>query len=146
MNWTAQEPNEEDQGKSTSRWQDKTGWGWGPDCPWQCCVSPTVKLRWNQKEHGNNYIRLFYLKTMKYPDPHGCYCCGWREAESIKAGVGHCCDHSYDFRKLCFDDLQVDRMYLAQTLFCDQVIECSGGGHPNWTAKVRTPVNFVVYY
>ncbi|XP_073898116.1 alpha-fetoprotein-like isoform X5 [Castor canadensis] len=48
--------------------------------------------------------------------------CRRHEAEPINAGVGHCCDHSYAFRKPCFDDLQVDGAYLSPSLSCDQVI------------------------
>ncbi|XP_029785496.1 LOW QUALITY PROTEIN: alpha-fetoprotein-like [Suricata suricatta] len=48
--------------------------------------------------------------------------CRRHEAEPINAGVGHCCDDSYAFRKPCFDDLQVDGTYISPPLSCDQVI------------------------
>ncbi|XP_032187933.1 alpha-fetoprotein-like isoform X1 [Mustela erminea] len=48
--------------------------------------------------------------------------CRRHEAEPINAGVGRCCDDSYAFRKLCFDDLQVDGTYISPPLSCDQVI------------------------
>ncbi|XP_019684937.3 alpha-fetoprotein-like isoform X3 [Felis catus] len=48
--------------------------------------------------------------------------CRRHEAEPINAGVGHCCEDSYAFRKPCFDDLQVDRTYISPPLSCDQVI------------------------
>ncbi|XP_068398077.1 alpha-fetoprotein-like [Eschrichtius robustus] len=44
------------------------------------------------------------------------------EAEPINAGVGHCCDDSYAFRKPCFDDLQEDATYISPHLSCDQVV------------------------
>ncbi|XP_027456497.1 alpha-fetoprotein-like isoform X2 [Zalophus californianus] len=44
------------------------------------------------------------------------------EAEPIDAGVGHCCDASYAFRKPCFDDLQDNGTYISPPLSCDQVI------------------------
>lgn len=40
----------------------------------------------------------------------------------VNAGVGHCCDDSYAFRKPCFDDLQVDSTYISLPLSCDQAI------------------------
>ncbi|XP_036708001.1 alpha-fetoprotein-like isoform X5 [Balaenoptera musculus] len=48
--------------------------------------------------------------------------CRRHEAEPINAGVGHCCDDSYAFRKPCFDDLQVDATYISPHLSCDQVV------------------------
>ncbi|XP_054447506.1 alpha-fetoprotein-like isoform X2 [Pteronotus mesoamericanus] len=48
--------------------------------------------------------------------------CRRHEAQPINAGVGHCCDDSYAFRKLCFDDLQVDGTYIPPLLSCDQVM------------------------
>lgn len=48
--------------------------------------------------------------------------CRRHEAEPINAGVGHCCDDSYAFRKPCFDDLQVDGTYISPHLSCDQVV------------------------
>ncbi|KAM5339583.1 LOW QUALITY PROTEIN: alpha-fetoprotein-like [Glossophaga mutica] len=48
--------------------------------------------------------------------------CRRHEAQPVNAGVGHCCDDSYAFRKLCFDDLQVDGTYISPPLSCDQVI------------------------
>ncbi|XP_006143040.1 alpha-fetoprotein [Tupaia chinensis] len=48
--------------------------------------------------------------------------CRRHEAEPINAGVGHCCNGSYAFRKPCFDDLQVDGTYVSPSLSCDQVI------------------------
>ncbi|KAF3825117.1 hypothetical protein GH733_005751 [Mirounga leonina] len=48
--------------------------------------------------------------------------CRRHEAEPINAGVGHCCDASYAFRKPCFDDLQVNGTYISPPLSCDQVI------------------------
>ncbi|XP_057584032.1 alpha-fetoprotein-like [Hippopotamus amphibius kiboko] len=48
--------------------------------------------------------------------------CRRHEAEPINAGVGHCCDDSYAFRKPCFDDLQVDGTYMSPPLSCDQVL------------------------
>ncbi|XP_024433745.2 alpha-fetoprotein-like isoform X2 [Desmodus rotundus] len=48
--------------------------------------------------------------------------CRRHEAQPVNAGVGHCCDDSYAFRKLCFDDLQVDDTYISPPLSCDQVI------------------------
>ncbi|XP_015360762.1 alpha-fetoprotein-like isoform X2 [Marmota marmota marmota] len=52
--------------------------------------------------------------------------CRRHEVEPINAGVGHCCDNSYAFRKPCFDDLQVDRTYVSPFLPCDQVIILKG--------------------
>ena len=48
--------------------------------------------------------------------------CRRHETEPINAGVGHCCDDSYAFRKPCFDDLQVDGTYISPPLSCDKVI------------------------
>ncbi|KAM7154379.1 alpha-fetoprotein-like isoform 2-T2 [Molossus nigricans] len=48
--------------------------------------------------------------------------CRRHDTQPINAGVGHCCDDSYAFRKLCFDDLQVDGTYISLPLSCDQVI------------------------
>ncbi|XP_040481296.1 alpha-fetoprotein-like [Ursus maritimus] len=47
--------------------------------------------------------------------------CRRHEAEAINAGVGHCCDDSYAFRKPCFDDLQGDGTYISPPLSCDQI-------------------------
>nr|XP_008265980.1 alpha-fetoprotein isoform X1 [Oryctolagus cuniculus] len=48
--------------------------------------------------------------------------CRRHAAEPINAAVGHCCDDSYAFRKPCFDDLQIDRTYVAPSLSCHQII------------------------
>ncbi|KAK2493134.1 hypothetical protein MC885_009078, partial [Smutsia gigantea] len=48
--------------------------------------------------------------------------CRRHEAEPINAGVGHCCDNSYAFRKPCFDDLIVDGTYVSPHSSCDQGI------------------------
>ncbi|XP_046512717.1 alpha-fetoprotein-like isoform X2 [Equus quagga] len=48
--------------------------------------------------------------------------CRRHEAKPINAGVGHCCDDSYAFRKPCFDDLQIDETYISPPLSCGQVI------------------------
>lgn len=48
--------------------------------------------------------------------------CRRHETQPINAGVGHCCDDSYAFRKLCFDDMQVDGTYISPHLSCDQII------------------------
>ncbi|XP_036192013.1 alpha-fetoprotein-like [Myotis myotis] len=48
--------------------------------------------------------------------------CRRHETQPINAGVGHCCDDSYAFRKLCFDDLHIDGTYISPLLSCDQII------------------------
>ncbi|XP_007953683.1 alpha-fetoprotein-like [Orycteropus afer afer] len=48
--------------------------------------------------------------------------CRRHETEPINAGVGHCCNDSYAFRKPCFDDLPVDGTYVSPSLSCDKVI------------------------
>ncbi|XP_051026665.1 LOW QUALITY PROTEIN: alpha-fetoprotein-like [Acomys russatus] len=48
--------------------------------------------------------------------------CRRHEAKPVNGGVGHCCDSSYAFRKLCFDDLQADGTYVSPPSSCDQVI------------------------
>ncbi|XP_005068147.1 alpha-fetoprotein [Mesocricetus auratus] len=48
--------------------------------------------------------------------------CRRHDTKPVNAGVGHCCDNSYAFRKPCFDDLQVDETYVPPSLSCDQVI------------------------
>ncbi|XP_029400825.1 alpha-fetoprotein-like isoform X6 [Mus pahari] len=48
--------------------------------------------------------------------------CRSHSGKPVNAGVGHCCDDSYAFRKPCFDDLQVDGTYISPPLSCDQAI------------------------
>uniref|UniRef100_G3U4C2 Albumin domain-containing protein n=1 Tax=Loxodonta africana TaxID=9785 RepID=G3U4C2_LOXAF len=48
--------------------------------------------------------------------------CRRHEAKPINAGVRHCCEDSYAFRKPCFDDLPADETYVSPSLSCDQVI------------------------
>ncbi|XP_037685887.1 alpha-fetoprotein-like isoform X2 [Choloepus didactylus] len=48
--------------------------------------------------------------------------CRRHEAEPISAGVDHCCDDAYAFRKICFDDLQGDATYVSPSLPYEQVI------------------------
>ncbi|XP_029332923.1 alpha-fetoprotein-like isoform X2 [Mus caroli] len=48
--------------------------------------------------------------------------CRRHGGKPVNAGVGHCCDDSYAFRKPCFDDLRVDGTYISPPLSCDQAI------------------------
>ncbi|XP_076999296.1 alpha-fetoprotein-like isoform X2 [Tamandua tetradactyla] len=74
--------------------------------------------------------------------------CRRHEAEPTNAGVGRCCDDSYAFRKICFDDLQSDGTYVSQSLACDQVISleenlCKAQEEELQTEKLKLLSNLV---